>query len=792
MYSENIATSRRKEAHMNARAWRIGALATLVVSVAAFAGWGQAYPQGLIIDPPTSEVLTVSISTDKPQYQVGDLVTISYEVNKAAYIYIWDIMPTGEVQVVFPSASYPGGLDNFVEAGAHQLPRSFPVAPPYGTEYLQILATTQPVDIASFPMSDPGLFQEQVEVHVMGLLLEDERTWSFTSFEIIEGAPSNYVRLDISSTPSGASISIDGTFIGYTPRTHYVSQGMHRISISKSGYAPYETFLILFGTGTRTINPTLTPLGPTNAPPTASFTYSPPNPFVGTYVQFNANASSDSDGAIVSYSWSFGDGSTGSGPAIWHPFLYGGSFPVTLTVQDDDGATNSLTRTVQVGPTNVPPVASFTFTNLGGNWVQFNASGSSDSDGSIVSYSWNFGDGSAAGSGSVIYHPFPTASTFLVTLTVTDDDGATGTVSQSVALAPANAAPIASFAFTPVGSNWVRLDATASTDSDGAIISYSWNFGDGSAAGSGSVIYHPFPAASSYLVTLTVTDDDGATGTSSQLVDLSPPAQPPIAAFTHSPTYPVAGQLVTLNATGSSDPDGSIVLYRWDLNGDGLYDASGPIIQGSFGLAGVVAVRLDVTDDDGLTGSVTQMIVVGTSGGPVGAPLMGTTPGIFVWGTDRWHVTVNAGAGWSTPHAYRIELRTDGTFENVNDPSGSPVIPLGLTPTPLGGDWTVTFEGSILSGSVDYTFRVPDSTSIWMSLKLDVDGNGTLDETTSFVYLRHSLVRPPSVPMVVGLPRGSSDELLPGLDFRIGTAARYTEVSRWIFWQTTVSALESL
>jgi PKD repeat protein len=514
------------------------------------------------------------------------------------------------------------------------------------------------------------------------------------------------VRLDISSTPSGASISIDGTFIGYTPRTHYVSQGMHRISISKSGYAPYETFLILFGTGTRTINPTLTPLGPTNAPPTASFTYSPPNPFVGTYVQFNANASSDSDGAIVSYSWSFGDGSTGSGPAIWHPFLYGGSFPVTLTVQDDDGATNSLTRTVQVGPTNVPPVASFTFTNLGGNWVQFNASGSSDSDGSIVSYSWNFGDGSAAGSGSVIYHPFP--------------------------------------------------------------------------------------AASSYLVTLTVTDDDGATGTSSQLVDLSPPAQPPIAAFTYSPTYPVAGQLVTLNATGSSDPDGSIVLYRWDLNGDGLYDASGPIIQGSFGLAGVVAVRLDVTDDDGLTGSVTQMIVVGTSGGPVGAPLMGTTPGIFVWGTDRWHVTVNAGAGWSTPHAYRIELRTDGTFENVNDPSGSPVIPLGLTPTPLGGDWTVTFEGSILSGSVDYTFRVPDSTSIWMSLKLDVDGNGTLDETTSFVYLRHSLVRPPSVPMVVGLPRGSSDELLPGLDFRIGTAARYTEVSRWIFWQTTVSALESL
>jgi len=764
----------------------------LVISVATFAGWGQVYPQGLIIDPPTSEELTVSISTDKPQYQVGDLVTISYEVNKAAYIYIWDIMPTGQVQVVFPNASYPGGLDNFVEAGAHQLPQSFPAAPPYGTEYLQILATTRPVDVASFPMSDPGLFQEQVEVQVMGLLLEDERTWSFTSFEILEGAPSNYATLNISSTPSGASISIDGTFVGTTPGTHYVPQGMHRVSISKTGYAPYETLLILFGTGARTINPTLTPLAPTNNPPTASFSYSPPNPLVGTYVQFNAGASTDSDGSIVSYSWSFGDGSTGTGPAIWHPFLVGGSYAVTLTVRDDDGATNSLTRNVQVGPSNTPPVASFTYAKLGSNWVQFDASGSSDSDGAIVSYSWSFGDGSAPGTGNMTYHLFPTASTFVVTLTVTDDDGATATSTQSVSLAPANVAPVASFTQTSIGSNWVRLDATASSDSDGTIVSYSWNFGDGSPAGTGNVTYHQFPVASSFLVTLTVVDDDGATGTSSQVVDLSPPAQAPTAAFTYSPTFPIVGQLITLNGTSSSDPDGSIVQYRWDLNADGVYDASGPVVQGSFGAAGAALVRLDVTDDDGLTGSVTQTIVVGTSGGPVGAPLTGTTPGIFVWGSDRWHVTVNAGAGWTAPHSYRIELRTDGTFENINDPSGSPVIPLGLTPTPVGGGWTVTFDGSIQNGSVDYTFRVPDSESIWMSLKLDLNGDGTLDETTSFVYLRHSLVRPPSVPMVVGLPRGSSNELLPGLDFRIGTAARYTEISRWIFWRTTISALESL
>jgi PKD repeat protein len=789
----------RRRQKMDARAWRHATLALLIVSVVALAGWGQApvYPMGLIIEPPLSEELEVSITTDKAEYQIGELVTISYEVNKPAYIYIWDITPEGDVQVVFPNDFYSWGHNNFVQAGAHTLPTSFPAAPPLGTEYLQILATTQPVDITAFPMSDPGLFQQQVEVQILGLLLEDQRTWNFTSFEIVDVAPPDYGTIVFTSNPTGASITLDGIEIGYTPRTYYVSQGLHRISISKPGYATYTAIILTFGTGSRTLHADLVPLFPMNTPPNASFTHSPPNPLVGAWVQFDASASSDPDGLITSYSWNFGDGTTGNGAVIWHRFNAGGSYPVTLTVTDNDAASDTSTQVVQVGPTNSPPVAGFVYyppNPLVGAWVQFDASASTDSDGSIVSYSWNFGDGTTD-TGVLVWHRFTSGSSFLVTLTVVDDDGASAQATVVLVVGSANNAPNAAFSYTPptpdVG-DWIRFDASSSSDSDGSIVSYQWSFGDGSPTMTGQIVYHQFTSLGSYPVTLTVTDDDGASDSASQTVDVGMAGLAPVASFTYSPLSPIVGQTVTFNATSSFDPDGTIVSYLWDLNGDGVTDTSGSTGTVTYASSGVVMVRLEVVDNDGLSSIATQPITISPISGPSGSPPMGTNPGIYVWGTDSWHVTVNAGAGWTTPRAYRIELRTDGTFQNVNDTFDGGVIPLGLVIEPTSGGKTLLFEGEIATGSIDHTFRVPDSNSIWMSLKYDIDGDGDLDESASFVYLRHSLVHPPAVPMVVGLPSGSSAELLPTLNFRIGTAANYTETVRWIFWRTTISALEGI
>ena len=290
-------------------------------------------------------------------------------------------------------------------------------------------------------------------------------------------------------------------------------------------------------------------------------------------------------------------------------------------------------------------------------------------------------------------------------------------------------------------------------------------------------------------MSLTVTDDDGATNTKTQVVSVGSVQQAPVAQFVFSPVAPTVGQSVLFDASSSYDTDGVIVTYRWDLDGNGVDDAFTPTISATYNSAGVANVRLTVIDNDGLSSTTTQTVVVTASGGTGGEPAMGTTPGVFVWGTDSWHLTVNAGSGWTAARAYRLELRSDESIQVLGQ--SSTVVPLGILPEPTDSGKTVVFEGSLQSGNVDYEFTVPDSSSIYMKLQLDIDGNGTLDTTSTFVYLRYSMVHPPTSPFVVGLPSGSTDELTPSINFRIGSAISYTESLHAVFWTTTILNLES-
>jgi subtilisin family serine protease/chitodextrinase len=195
--------------------------------------------------------------------------------------------------------------------------------------------------------------------------------------------------------------------------------------------------------------------GNPNVPPTASFTSS----CTGLNCSFNGAGSSDTDGAVASHAWDFGDGSGGSGMNASHTYAAAGSYSVKLTVTDDDGATGETTRSVVVTSpaANTPPSASFTFSCSGLN-CSFNGSGSSDGDGSIVNYAWNFGDGGSA-AGSTASHTYAAAGTYTVGLTVTDDDAATGTTSQAVTVtAPPSSAITLSAAGTQLrGWKYIRL-----------------------------------------------------------------------------------------------------------------------------------------------------------------------------------------------------------------------------------------------------------------------------------------------------------------------------------------------
>lgn len=179
--------------------------------------------------------------------------------------------------------------------------------------------------------------------------------------------------------------------------------------------------------------------------PSASFTASPGATTRGRAVAFNSTASSDPDAgvSITSYSWNFGDGSTGSGATTSHAYSALGTYTVTLTVTNSIGLTATTTRQVAV---DVPPTAVFGVPNsaVAGTPVAFSGSQSSTRQGSIASYSWNFGD-HHSGSGRAPKHSYSRAGHYTVTLTVLDSAGLTATVSHQITVLPS---PISRLAVT--------------------------------------------------------------------------------------------------------------------------------------------------------------------------------------------------------------------------------------------------------------------------------------------------------------------------------------------------------
>jgi len=184
---------------------------------------------------------------------------------------------------------------------------------------------------------------------------------------------------------------------------------------------------------------------------------------------------------------------------------------------DNDGATNTTTAVETI--LNRPPIADFTesaTTVYTGEFIDFNASTSYDPDGVIVNYFWNFGDGTNT-TGVVANHAYSDDGVYTVTLTVTDDDGAVATLTESKTVL--NRPPVAAFtesAETVYTSEGITFDASSSFDLDGVIVTYFWDFGDGINA-TGVVVNHAYTRNGTYTVTLTVTDDDGMSASTSAI-----------------------------------------------------------------------------------------------------------------------------------------------------------------------------------------------------------------------------------------------------------------------------------
>jgi len=167
--------------------------------------------------------------------------------------------------------------------------------------------------------------------------------------------------------------------------------------------------------------------------PQAEFTVTPAFDYPPLEVTLSASASSSPNGAIVSYGWDFGDGSTGSGVTATHTYEEKGVYAITLVVTDSTGETGARTRSVEA--LNRVPVARFTVDKM---WVgaddplKFDASDSEDPDGEIVQYIWSFGDGATA-EGKVVRHSYAVPGWKpMVTLTVVDDSGGSNSTTREV------------------------------------------------------------------------------------------------------------------------------------------------------------------------------------------------------------------------------------------------------------------------------------------------------------------------------------------------------------------------
>jgi PKD repeat protein len=230
------------------------------------------------------------------------------------------------------------------------------------------------------------------------------------------------------------------------------------------------------------------------------------------------------------------------------------------------------------GPANVPPAADAggPYSGAAGVAVSFDGSGSSDSDGTIERYLWDFGDDSSLGTASLedVIHTYSLPGIYHVNLTVTDDGDKTSSDTT----------------FANIG------------------MSQQWDFGDGlSATLRDADVIHTYSLPGNYTVILTTTDNAGDTDKDVTEAIVGVGNIAPVA-DAGGPYIAEANAAVRFNGSGSFDPDGSSVTYSWDF-GDGTM-GSGVAPLHTYSANDSYTVNLTVTDEDGITDAAAAAVVV--------------------------------------------------------------------------------------------------------------------------------------------------------------------------------------
>jgi len=308
-----------------------------------------------------------------------------------------------------------------------------------------------------------------------------------------------------------------------------------------------------------------------------------------------------------------------SWPAVW--MLVAVILLGTAGCGSSGSAVTRATDAKNEKPVSVPGA----YPTLGGLSLRVHCwdAGSYDPDGSIVKWEWNFDDAGEEGwwdcseSSGDTWHTYESAGTFNARLRVTDNAGKKASAGILITVDPqANASPVAYLQATPDAGDCplaVAFTTDGSYDPDGTIVKYEWDWdGDGTwdfDSGTTGTASHVYSSPGSYQAWVRVTDNDGTDATASAAVDVN---AAPVAQLAVEPASGTAPLDVALDASGSSDSDGTIVAYEFDFGeGAGWEDvADDPTVAHTYAAAGSFTAQVRVTDDDGAQATDSSSILI--------------------------------------------------------------------------------------------------------------------------------------------------------------------------------------
>ena len=358
--------------------------------------------------------------------------------------------------------------------------------------------------------------------------------------------------------------------------------------------------------------------------PPAAVINAPASARVGEAVTFDAS-SSQSASPLTDITWDFGDGQSGTGLSVMHTYAAPATYPVTLRITNEKGQTADTAVSIQIDlpdPQPDRPVARIVGPPQGqvNQSLTFDASTSSASA-PITDIIWDLGDGTTA-SGLTAAHAYSAVGTYQVLLTLADQNGQHDSAAMQVEIvdAPQPGQPPVPVISAPtealIGENIV-FDGNGSQASV-PLTAIDWDFGDGTKA-SGLVVNHVYGAEGYYMVTLTLTDQNGQSVATTATVTVRQteptpepqpepikPNQPPHAVI-DGPSEVMVGETVVFDGSFSQGSS-PIVNYQW-ATGDGA-GGSGMAVSYAYGTPGVYQVTLTVTDQDGQNDTATAQITV--------------------------------------------------------------------------------------------------------------------------------------------------------------------------------------